>query len=68
MQMEGIAELAHPVGAVRSAFRAHAHIFRPTRIRYLDNRHGIGVRFSVGIVDGKAVWLPRGEATDSAGR
>ncbi len=53
--------MANPVGAVRSAFRAHAHIFRPTRIRYLDNRHGIGMRFSVGIVGGKPMWPPRRE-------
>lgn len=58
--------LADPAGMVRSAFRAQAHIFRPTRIRYLDNRRGIGVRYSVGIVDGKAVWPPRREMTDAA--
>lgn len=60
--------MANPVGMVRSAFRAHAHIFRPARIRYLDNRRGIGVRFSVGIVDGKPAWPPRREMTDAAER
>ncbi len=53
--------MANPVGAVRTAFRAHAHVFRPMRIRYLDNGRGIGARFSVAIVDGKPVWPPQRE-------
>ncbi|MBS0517237.1 MAG: pyridoxamine 5'-phosphate oxidase family protein [Proteobacteria bacterium] len=55
--------MANPVGAVRTAFRAHAHVFRPTRIRYLDNRLGIGARFSIAVADGKPVWPPQREKT-----
>lgn len=57
--------LAHPGEALRTAFRAQAHIFRPIRMRYLDNRRGIGVRFSVGYVQGKPEWPPRREGTNA---
>lgn len=57
--------LASPAGMIRSAFRAQAHIFRPTRIRYLDNRRGVGVRYSVGIVGGGPVGPPQREMTDA---
>lgn len=53
--------VASPAGMIRSAFRAQAHIFRPTRIRYLDNRRGIGVRYSVGIAGGRPEWPPQRE-------
>jgi uncharacterized protein len=55
--------MASPVGAVRTVFRAHAHVFRPTRIRYLDNRLGIGARFSLAVVDGSPAWPPQPEKT-----
>ena len=58
--------LASPAAAFRTAFHAQAHVFRPARIRYLDNRRGIGVRFSVGIVGGKPVWPPQRETADPA--
>lgn len=59
--------LARPAESLRSAFRAQAHIFRPTRIRHLDNARGLGVRFSVEIVAGRPVSPPRREATDTVG-
>jgi uncharacterized protein len=58
--------LTNPVSAVRTVFRAHAHVFRPAHIRYLDNRLGIGARFSVTIADGKPIWPPRCEKAGSA--
>ncbi|SKA31696.1 hypothetical protein SAMN02745126_05100 [Enhydrobacter aerosaccus] len=53
--------MANPVSTVRTVFRAHAHVFRPARIRYLDNRLGIGARFSIDLADGTPVWPPRQE-------
>ena len=50
--------MGDPVGAARTVFRAHPHVFRPTRIRYLDNRLGIGARFAITIADGKPIWPP----------
>lgn len=61
--------LDSPIGAVRTAFKASAHVFRPTRVRYLDNRLGIGTRFSLDLDDGRPAGPPRQEKSgESAGR
>jgi len=50
--------LDDPAGAVRTAFRASAHVFRPARVRYLDNRLGIGTRYSLDLRDGRPTGPP----------
>lgn len=53
--------LESPVSALRTAFKASVHVFRPTRVRYLDNRLGMGTRFSLELDDGRPAGPPRRE-------
>lgn len=53
--------LANPTEVTRKLFTASPHVFRPSRIRYLDNRLGIGVRFSLLVNDGKPTGPPERE-------
>ena len=53
--------LANPAEAARTLLTASAHIFRPTRIRYLDNALGIGTRFCLRIQGGKPAGEPERE-------
>lgn len=53
--------LAAPTEAARFFAKASAHVFRPRRIRYLDNALGLGTRFSLLLANGKPDGLPQPE-------
>jgi len=53
--------LAPPAGAVTLFAKASAHVFRPSYIRLVDNRQGLGVRFSIRLENGKPAGPPEQE-------
>lgn len=58
--------LENPVDAARTFAKSSAHVFRPSRVRYLDNALGLGARFSRSFTDGKPDGPPRREDPDEA--
>jgi len=53
--------MAHPGEAASKMARVSAHVFRPRRIRYLDNALGFGARYAVCLKDGAPVGPPERE-------
>ena len=43
------------------ALNVKAHVFRPQRIRYIDNALGFGTRFSLRLQNGKASGSPQSD-------
>lgn len=56
--------VSNPGDTVRSFNKAKLYVFRPTRIFYLDNSLGLGVRYCAGFAEGRLVGSPTREASD----
>jgi uncharacterized protein YhbP (UPF0306 family) len=54
--------MANPFEMGKKALNVKAHVFRPTRIHYLDNALGFGTRFSLSLENGKASGSPERDA------
>ncbi len=53
--------MSNPLEMGRKALNVKAHVFRPERIRYLDNAMGLGTRFSLRPENGTASGAPEAE-------
>jgi uncharacterized protein len=53
--------MSNPVEMARKALHVKAHVFRPERIRYIDNALGFGTRFSLRLENGKASGSPQSD-------
>ncbi len=53
--------MSNPSAVARKMATVSAHVFRPWRIRYLDNALGFGARFTMRVEDGALVGAPAPE-------
>jgi uncharacterized protein len=53
--------ISPPQDAASLFTKATAHVFRPTYLRLIDNRRGLGTRFYIRLVNGKPVGPPEAE-------
>ena len=53
--------MSNPIEMARKALNVKAHVFRPERIRYIDNALGFGTRFSLRLENGKASGSPESD-------
>ncbi len=51
----------NPLELAKKAFEVSAHVFRPARIRYIDNALGFGTRFAIRLENGVPVGPPERE-------
>jgi hypothetical protein len=50
--------VANPTATARAFNKAAMHVFRPSRILYLDNSMGVGTRYCVPLIEGRMDGFP----------
>lgn len=53
--------MSNPSAVARKMAKVTAHVFRPSRIRYLDNSLGFGARFTLRVENGELMGTPKPE-------